>query len=145
MEEEDLNLVFLNKIVKLCKMGMTSIEFVVEKMKKGTLKDILNNQHSRYQVFLEDALNLFKKYNIEPEEFKIEEKMLIWPGVRFNNLTSTNDDYISDLILQGYYVAASDIHKKMRLNMNLKPEVKELLDNFLTFIDVNIKELRVFL
>ena len=29
--------------------------------------------------------------------------------------------------------------------MNLKPEVKELLDNFLTFIDVNIKELRVFL
>ena len=102
MEEEDLNLVFLNKIVKLCKMGMTSIEFVVE-------------------------------------------KMLIWPGVRFNNLTSTNDDYISDLILQGYYVAASDIHKKMRLNMNLKPEVKELLDNFLTFIDVNIKELRVFL
>ena len=141
MEEEDLNLVFLNKIVKLCKMGMTSIEFVVEKMKKGTLKDILNNQHSRYQVFLEDALNLFKKYNIEPEKFEIEEKMLIWPGVRFNNLTSTNDDYI----LQGYYVAASDIHKKMRLNMNLKPEVKELLDNFLTFIDVNIKELRVFL
>lgn len=145
MEEEDLNLVFLNKIVKLCKMGMTSIEFVVEKMKKGTLKDILNNQHSRYQVFLEDALNLFKKYNIEPEKFEIEEKMLIWPGVRFNNLTSTNDDYISDLILQGYYVAASDIHKKMRLNMNLKPEVKQLLENFLTFIDVNIKELRVFL
>ncbi len=145
MEEEDLNLVFLNKIVKLCKMGMTSIEFVVEKMKKGTLKDILNNQHSRYQVFLEDALNLFKKYNIEPEKFEIEEKMLIWPGVRFNNLTSTNDDYISDLILQGYYMAASDIHKKMRLNMNLKPEVKQLLENFLTFIDVNIKELRVFL
>lgn len=145
MEEEDLNLVFLNKIVKLCKMGMTSIEFVVEKMKKGTLKDILNNQHSRYQVFLEDALNLFKKYNIEPEKFEIEEKMLIWPGVKFNNLTSTNDDYISDLILQGYYMAASDIHKKMRLNMNLKPEVKQLLENFLTFIDVNIKELRVFL
>lgn len=145
MEEEDLNLVFLNKIVKLCKMGMTSIEFVVEKMKKGTLKDILNNQHSRYQVFLEDALNLFKKYNIEPEKFEIEEKMLIWPGVRFNNLTSTNDDYISDLILQGYYMAASDIHKKMRLNMNLKPEVKQLLENFLTFIDVNIKELRVYL
>ena len=145
MAPPPLNLVFLNKIVKLCKMGMTSIEFVVEKMKKGTLKDILNNQHSRYQVFLEDALNLFKKYNIEPEKFEIEEKMLIWPGVRFNNLTSTNDDYISDLILQGYYVAASDIHKKMRLNMNLKPEVKELLDNFLTFIDVNIKELRVFL
>ena len=145
MEEEDLNLVFLNKIVKLCKMGMTSIEFVVEKMKKGTLKDILNNQHSRYQVFLEDALNLFKKYNIEPEKFEIEEKMLIWPGVRFNNLTSTNDDYISDLILQGYYMAASDIQKKMRLNMNLKPEVKQLLENFLTFIDVNIKELRVFL
>ena len=74
MEEEDLNLVFLNKIVKLCKMGMTSIEFVVEKMKKGTLKDILNNQHSRYQVFLEDALNLFKNTILSQRNLKLKKK-----------------------------------------------------------------------
>lgn len=144
-EKKDLNLIFLNEIVKLCKMGMSSITFVVNKMKKRPLKDTLNSQYLKFQTFLENTLKLFEEYQIEPEKFEIEEDMIIWPGVKFTSLTGTEeDDYISDLFLQGNYVAAATLHKRFRLDMNLKPEVKKLLDDFLALIDVNIKDLRVF-
>lgn len=143
---EEKNLKILNQIHKATKMGMDSISFVSEKLDDNKLKDNLSFQYTQYGQVMDRVNKLYENYGEIPEDKNIMDTVMGWTGVQMNTITDKTPSHIAEIMIQGTTMGIIEGRKLINNETNqVNQDVKDLLNNFVTFQENNVEQLKKFL
>ena len=143
---EEKNLKILNQIHKATKMGMDSISFVSEKIDDNELKDNLSFQYTQYGQVMDRVNKLYENYGEIPEDKNIMDKVMGWTGVQMNTIADKTPSHIAEIMIQGTTMGIIEGRKLINNETcQINKGVKDLLNNFVTFQENNVEQLKKFL
>ena len=143
---EEKNLKILNQIHKATKMGMDSISFVSEKIDDNELKDNLSFQYTQYGQVMDRVNKLYENYGDIPEDKNIMDKVMGWTGVQMNTIADKTPSHIAEIMIQGTTMGIIEGRKLINNETcQINKDVKDLLNNFVTFQENNVEQLKKFL
>lgn len=143
---EEKNLKILNQIHKATKMGMDSISFVSEKLDDEKLKNNLSFQYTQYGQVMDRVNKLYENYGEIPEDKNIMDTVMGWTGVQMNTITDKTPSHIAEIMIQGTTMGIIEGRKLINNETNqVNQDVKDLLNNFVTFQENNVEQLKKFL
>ena len=143
---EEKNLKILNQIHKATKMGMDSISFVSEKLDDNKLKDNLSFQYTQYGQVMDRVNKLYENYGEIPEDKNIMDTVMGWTGVQMNTITDKTPSHIAEIMIQGTTMGIIEGRKLINNETcHVNKDVKDLLNNFVTFQENNVEQLKKFL
>lgn len=135
----------LNEINKGIKMGMDSISTISEKVKDCNLKENLQFQYNRYNDILNEVNNELSDFGEFPKELNPMQKAMGWMSVQLNTIDNKSDSKISEMMIQGTNMGIIEGIKLLNHNPNAKPEIKNILNEFVQFQQENVEQLKKFL
>ena len=135
----------LNEINKGIKMGMDSISTISEKVKDCNLKENLQFQYNRYNDILNEVNNELSEFGEFPKELNPMQKAMGWMSVQLNTLDNKSDSKISEMMIQGTNMGIIEGIKLLNHNPSAKPEIKNILNEFVQFQQENVEQLKKFL
>jgi len=143
---EENNLKILKEIHKATKMGMDSISFVAEKLDDNKLKDNLSFQYTQYGQVMDRVNKLYENYGEIPEDKNVMNTIMGWTGVQMNTINDKTPSHIAEMMIQGTTMGIIEGRKLMNNEANqASKDVKDLLNNFVTFQENNVEQLKKFL
>ncbi len=143
---EENNLKILKEIHKATKMGMDSISFVAEKLDDNKLKDNLSFQYTQYGQVMDRVNKLYENYGEIPEDKNVMNTIMGWTGVQMNTLNDKTPSHIAEIMIEGTTMGIIEGRKLMNNEANqASKDVKDLLNNFVTFQENNVEQLKKFL
>ena len=143
--DENINLTILNEIGKATRMGLSSITFVSDKTEDEQMKEELSSQYAQYGKILDKVNTQFEKYGEIPDEEPMMDKMMAWTGVQMNTLTDKSNSHIAELMSQGNLMGMIEVQKLLNHSPNMEPEVKNILNEFITLQNNNIEQMKKYL
>ena len=143
--DENINLTILNEIGKATRMGLSSITFVSDKTEDEQMKEELSSQYAQYGKILDKVNTQFEKYGEIPDEEPMMDKMMAWTGVQMNTLTDKSNSHIAELMSQGNLMGIIEAQKLLNHSPNMEPEVKNILNEFITLQNNNIEQMKKYL
>ena len=143
--DENINLTILNEINKAAKMGMDSISYVLKKVGDEQMKENLTFQYSEYGKIVDKVNSQFEKYGEIPDEAPVTEKMMAWMGTQMNTMTDKSNSKISELLLQGTNMGIIEGRRLLNNNPSIDPEVRKILDEFVTMQEDSMETLKKYL
>ena len=143
--DENINLTILNEIAKATKMGMSSINFVSDKITDEIMKENLSTQYAEYGKILNKVNTEFEKYGEIPDDEPIGAKMMSWTGVQMNTMMDKSNSHIADMLIQGTTMGIIEGRKLLNQNPNIDTEVRQVLDTFVKMQENNVEQLKTFL
>lgn len=143
--DENINLTILNEIAKAAKMGMSSINFVSDKITDEVMKENLSAQYAEYGKILDKVNTEFEKYGEIPDDEPIGAKMMSWTGVQMNTMMDKSNSHIADLMMQGNLMGIIESQKLLNHSPEMEPQIKDLLNEFITLQNNNIEKMKQFL
>lgn len=143
--DENINLTILNEIAKATKMGMSSINFVSDKITDEVMKENLSTQYSEYGKILDKVNTEFEKYGEIPDGEPIGAKMMSWTGVQMNTMMDKSNSHIADLMMQGNLMGIIESQKLLNHSPEMEPQIKDILNEFITLQNNNIEKMKQFL
>ena len=143
---EEKNLKILKEIHKGTVMGMNSISFVAEKLDDNELKDNLSFQYTQYGQVMDRVNKLYENYGEIPEEKNIMNKVMGWTGVQMNTINDKSPSHIAEMMIEGTTMGIIEGRKLMNNDADqASKDVRDLLNNFVTFQENNVEQLKKFL
>lgn len=143
---DENNLKILKEIHKATKMGMDSISFVAEKLDDNKLKDNLSFQYTQYGQVMDRVNKLYENYGEIPEDKNVMNTIMGWTGVQMNTINDKTPSHIAEMMIQGTTMGIIEGRKLMNNEANqASKDVKDLLNNFVTFQENNVEQLKKFL
>ena len=143
---EENNLKILKEIHKATKMGMDSISFVSEKLDDNKLKDNLSFQYTQYGQVMDRVNKLYEDYGEIPEDKNVMNTIMGWTGVQMNTMTDKTPSHIAEIMIEGTTMGIIEGRKLINNEANqASKDVKDLLNNFVTFQENNVEQLKKFL
>ncbi len=143
---EENNLKILKEIHKATKMGMDSISFVSEKLDDNKLKDNLSFQYTQYGQVMDRVNKLYENYGEIPEDKNVMNTIMGWTGVQMNTMTDKTPSHIAEIMIEGTTMGIIEGRKLINNEANqASKDVKDLLNNFVTFQENNVEQLKKFL
>ena len=143
---EENNLKILKEIHKATKMGMDSISFVAEKLDDNKLKDNLSFQYTQYGQVMDRVNKLYENYGEIPEDKNVMNTIMGWTGVQMNTLSDKSPSHIAEMMIEGTTMGIIEGRKLMNNDADqASKDVKDLLNNFVTFQENNVEQLKKFL
>ena len=143
--DENINLTILNEISKAAKMGMESISYVTDKIGDETKKENLSCQYAGYGEIVEKVNKEFDTYGEIPDEAPVKDKMMSWMGVQMNTMTDKSNSHIAEILIQGNTMGVIESRKLINHNPHAEKNVKDILNEFVTFQENNINKMKEFL
>lgn len=143
--DENINLTILNEIAKSAKMGLSSITFVSEKTDDKKMKENLSTQYTEYGKILDKVNTEFEKYGEIPDDEKPMAKMMSWMGVQMNTLADNSNSHIAELMIQGNLMGVIESQKLLNHSPKMEPQIKDILNEFITLQNNNIEKMKEFL
>ena len=143
--DENINLTILNEIAKAAKMGMESISYVTEKVGDENMKENLSTQYNGYGNIVEKVNGQFETYGEVPDEAPARDKMMSWMGVQMNTLTDKSNSHIAEMMIQGHNMGIIECQKLWNHNPKADPEVKHILQDFMSFQQESIQQMKQYL
>ncbi len=143
--DENINLTILNEIAKATKMGMSSINFVSDKITDEIMKENLSTQYAEYGKILDKVNTEFEKYGEIPDDEPIGAKMMSWTGVQMNTMMDKSNSHIADLMMQGNLMGIIESQKLLNHSPEMEPQIKDILNEFITLQNNNIEKMKQFL
>ena len=143
--DENINLTILNEIAKATKMGMSSINFVSDKITDEVMKENLSTQYAEYGKILDKVNTEFEKYGEIPDDEPIGAKMMSWTGVQMNTMMDKSNSHIADLMMQGNLMGIIESQKLLNHSPEMEPQIKDILNEFITLQNNNIEKMKQFL
>lgn len=144
-KDKNINLTILNEIHKAAKMGMDSISYVSEKVSDEPMKECLTSQYSDYGNMTQKVNQAFEKYGEIPDEESMMTKVMGWTGVQMNTMTDASNSHIAEIMIQGNDMGIVACQKLINHNPSADQEVKNILNDFITFSKDNIEKMKEFL
>ena len=143
---EEKNLKILKEIHKATKMGMDSISFVAEKLDDNKLKDNLSFQYTQYGQVMDRVNKLYENYGEIPEDKNVMNTIMGWTGVQMNTLSDKSPSHIAEMMIEGTTMGIIEGRKLMNNEATqASKDVRDLLNNFVTFQENNVEQLKKFL
>lgn len=139
------DLTILNELHKGVTMGMSSLELVSEKAEDSDLRDDLSYQYNQYQNTLDSVNNKFQEVGEIPDDVPMNTKIMGWTGIQFNTLTDTSNSKLSELLIQGYDMGIIKGVKLLNQSPDASPDVKNILNGFISMQENCIDRLKKFL
>ena len=143
---DEKNLKILKEIHKATKMGMDSISFVAEKLDDNKLKDNLSFQYTQYGQVMDRVNKLYENYGEIPEDKNVMNTIMGWTGVQMNTLKDKTPSHIAEIMIEGTTMGIIEGRKLLNNEAEqASKDVRDLLNNFVTFQENNVEQLKKFL
>jgi len=127
-------------------MGMNAISFVSDKVKDSDFKKVLDTEYYKYQDISTRVNNLYNNYsNKQPHETNAMNKMMTWYGIQMKTMTDSTTSKLSELLMQGTNMGIIEGRRLLNQNQNAEPDVKSILNEFVTMQEDSIETLKKYL
>ena len=144
MENNNLNV--LDEVNKGATMGMDAINFVIDKVGDSEFKKTLDLEYNKYKDISRRVNNLYSNYSDkEPHETNTMNKMMTWYGVEMKTMSDKSNSNISELLMNGTNMGIIEGRRLLNQNKQLAPDVKKILNDFVTMQEDSIEKLKTFL
>ena len=142
----DINRKVLNEVNKGATMGMDAISYVTDKVEDEKFKKILNVEYNKYRKTFDKVNEIYSEYGEgEPQEINPMNKMMTWYGVQMKTVNDKSKSKISELLLQGTNMGIIEGRRLLNNNPSIDPEVRKILDEFVTMQEDSMETLKKYL
>lgn len=141
----DKNIEALKEICKGVKMGMDSIEYLQDKVQTSELSDYLKHEYSMYNNILDKVNDAFSNYGVEPKDYNIANKAMLWYGIQTNTMMDKSDSKLSELLMQGTNMGIIEGRRILNAHDDLDTDVKNLINDFVSYQEESVEKLKKFL
>ena len=134
---------FLSDLYRGAKMGVETIDSVLDKVKNQKMKEELIKEQHDYKKFELKAMEELIKIGGKPHDIPAMQKMGSKMGILFNTAVDNTPSHIADLMIQGNNMGVVGITKLK----NSEPDngYAPLCDEFVQMSERNIEKLKSFL
>jgi len=145
MENQNLNI--LDEVNKGATMGMDAITYVSEKVKDDTkFKEVLDVEYNKYKDISRRVNNLYSNYSDkEPHETSSMTKAMTWYGIQMRTMKDDTTSKLSELLMQGTNMGIIEGRRLLNQNKDAAPDVKSILDEFVTMQEDSVETLKKYL
>jgi hypothetical protein len=127
------------------KMGVSSIDEVLEYVKDDTLKDILSSSKEKHSMLGDDTHALLEKYHEEGKEPNPMAKAMSWIKTNFKISNSHTDSTIADLIVDGCNMGTKSLYKYLNEYSSAEEKAKDIAKRLINIEEKLITDLRSYL
>ncbi len=135
----------LNEINKGIKMGMDSINHVSDKVEDKEFKDLLLHEYDRYNSILNRVNSELKNYDDLPKEVPPMQKMMGYMDIEISTMSDKSNSKIAEMMLKGTNMGIIEGIKLKNRNPDIDNTIKNILDDFITFQENNVEDLKKYL
>ena len=144
MENQNLNI--LDEVNKGATMGMDAISFISEKVKDNEFKKVLDTEYDKYEDISKRVNKLYSNYSSkEPHETNAMNKMMTWYGIQMKTMTDDTNSKLSELLMQGTNMGIIEGRRLINANSDAAPDVKSILEEFVTMQEDSVETLKKYL
>ena len=144
MENKNLNI--LDEVNKGATMGMDAISYVSEKASDEQFKEVLDVEYNKYKKISEQVNNLYSNYSDkEPHETNAMNKMMTWYGIQMKTMVDDTTSKLSELLMQGTNMGIIEGRRLINQNDDAAPDVKSILNEFVTMQEDSVETLKKYL
>lgn len=143
--DENINLTILNEMSKAAQMGMDSITYLSDKIGDEEMKENLTQQYAKYSSISEDINKQFEKYGELPDDPPLQDKMMSFMGTQMNTLIDKSNSHIAEMMIQGHNMGIIECQKLWNHNPKADPKVKHILQDFMSFQQESIQQMKQYL
>ena len=145
MENQNLNI--LDEVNKGATMGMDAITYVSEKVKDDTnFKKVLDVEYNKYKDISRRVNNLYSNYSDkEPHETSSMTKAMTWYGIQMRTMKDDTTSKLSELLMQGTNMGIIEGRRLINQNDDAAPDVKSILNDFVTMQEDSVETLKKYL
>ena len=141
----DKNIEALKEICKGVKMGMDSIEYLQDKVQTSRLSEYLKHEYSMYNNVLDKVNDAFSNYGVEPNDYSLANKAMLWYGIQTNTIKDKSDSKISEMLMQGTNMGIIEGRRILNAHNDLDTDVKNLITDFVNYQEKSVEKLKEFL
>lgn len=142
MKENEKNI--LDELNKGACMGIDAIHYTLSKVKDQALKEELENQQRHYEKISTEIYKLYPNQEKEPHETNKMEKAMTWYGIEMKTMMDDSTSKIAELLLKGTNMGIIE-GKKLLNHKEMKPEIKDLVEEYITMQEKAVEKLKNFL
>ena len=145
-ENKNQNLNILDEVNKGATMGMDAISYVSEKASDCNFKEVLDTEYNKYRKISERVNNLYSNYSEkEPHETNAMNKMMTWYGIQMKTMMDDTTSKLSELLMQGTNMGIIEGRRLINQNDDAAPDVKNILNDFVTMQEDSVETLKKYL
>lgn len=137
------------ELLKQCnsgiKMGVSSIDDVLEYVKDDGLKSILTSSKEKHSILGDDTNAMLDRYHEEGKEPNPMAKAMSWIKTSFKISNSHNDSTIADLIVDGCNMGTKSLYKYLNDYSNAEEKAKDIAKRLINIEEKLITDLRSYL
>jgi hypothetical protein len=127
------------------KMGVSSIDEVLEYVKDDELKAILTSSKEKHSILGDDTNAMLDNYHESGKEPNPMAKAMSWIKVNFKISNSHNDSTIADLIVDGCNMGTKSLYKYLNDYSNAEEKAKDIAKRLINIEEKLITDLRSYL
>ncbi len=144
-KEQNPDELLLQDIYSSSKMGVESIAKLLNKVSNQDFKNMMSNQMNQYQNFVSAATSKLTQMNVAPKDASMMQKLPADMGMAMETAMNRSDSKIAELMINGSVMGITDMKKSMKVNPKVPPETSQLAQDFISFHEQSIVDLRQFL
>ena len=141
----DKNLEVLKEVCKGVKMGMDAITYIEGKTDDEDFKKVLKHEYSMYNNILDKVNSAFANYDVEPGDYSLGQKAMLWYGIQMNTIKDTTSSKLAELLAQGTNMGIIEGRRLLNHNEGLDTDVDKLLNDFVSYQEESVEKLKAFL
>lgn len=137
------------KLLKECnaglKMGVSSIDEVLDKVDDDTLKTILTKAKDKHITLENETYRLLGEYHDEGKEPNPMAKAMSWIKTNFKITNNGSDSTIADLIVDGCNMGVKSLYKYLNEYQFAEERVKDIAKRLINIEETLVLDLREYL
>lgn len=127
------------------KMGISSIEEVLDKVDNAEFKNLLELSIKRHKELGNTTRNLLNRYGDSGKEPNAMAKSMSWMKTNFMMAVSSSDETISDLITDGCNMGVKSLNKYLNQYNLASEEAKEITHKLINEEETLSRDIRRYL
>jgi len=135
----------LSEIYRGAKMGVETINSMLNKVNDNKIYDELKYQLRSYDEIANEAYGELVKRNQEPKDISTVNKLSAKMSVGINTMISNTPSHIADMLIKGSTMGVTEMTKSLNSNKDADPDIQALADRFIKLEQDNIDRLMKFL
>lgn len=127
------------------KMGVTSIDEVLENVKNPELKELLSKSKEHHEKLGNEIHSLLLEYHSEEKDPSAMAKGMSWMKTNMKMAMDNSDATVADLITDGCHMGIKSLHRYMNQYPAADEKAKKLCDKLVEIEDELCRDLRKYL
>ena len=137
------------KLLRECnagiKMGVSSLDEVLEHVKDEKLKELLEESKSTHEKLGDETHSYLMKFHDEGKEPNPMAKMMSWVKTNFKLGDEESDRVVADLITDGCNMGVKSLYRYLHQYKAADEDVRKLVGKVIEVEEKRIKEMREYL